>query len=157
MSLYHTHLQMHGCPKCQGRSALSSGTWPVPDALLCSVSLHPVLWSLGCRFGSFGHTRDGRVERLTDRNCLVLSPEHVSNRSEDVLTAFLQVGRVIFPVKEMQPNRTQDMWLPVKPLLKQDKVTLPKSQPGRLLQSSVAFRSTMAAVAGLSRQDAQRT
>jgi hypothetical protein len=32
-----------------------------------------------------------------------------------------EVGRVIYPVKEMQPNRTQDLWLPVKPLLQEDK------------------------------------
>jgi hypothetical protein len=34
----------------------------------------------------------------------------------------LQVGRVIYAVKDLQPNNTQDLWLPVKPLLKQDKV-----------------------------------
>jgi hypothetical protein len=35
------------------------------------------------------------------------------------------VGRVIFAVKDLQANRTQDLWLPVKPLLKQDKVRAP--------------------------------
>lgn len=32
-----------------------------------------------------------------------------------------EVGRVIYAVKDLQPNNTQDLWLPVKPLLKQDK------------------------------------
>lgn len=29
---------------------------------------------------------------------------------------------MIYPVRDLKPNQTQDMWLPVKPLLKQDKV-----------------------------------
>ena len=29
---------------------------------------------------------------------------------------------MIYAVKDLQPNNTQDLWLPVKPLLKQDKV-----------------------------------
>lgn len=33
-----------------------------------------------------------------------------------------QVGRVIYPVRDLKPNDTQDLWLPVKPLMKQDKV-----------------------------------
>lgn len=34
----------------------------------------------------------------------------------------MQVGRAIFAVRDLKPNETQDLWLPVKPLLKQDKV-----------------------------------
>lgn len=29
---------------------------------------------------------------------------------------------MIYAVKDLQANNTQDLWLPVKPLLKQDKV-----------------------------------
>jgi len=34
----------------------------------------------------------------------------------------MQVGRAILAVRDLKPNETQDLWLPVKPLLKQDKV-----------------------------------
>lgn len=37
----------------------------------------------------------------------------------------MQVGRAILAVRDLKPNETQDLWLPVKPLLKQDKVRPP--------------------------------
>ena len=43
-------------------------------------------------------------------------------QSFNVSDCHVQVGRVIYAVKDLQANNTQDLWLPVKPLLKQDKV-----------------------------------